>query len=169
MNDHARPPIDWPWIVAGGLLIALGDMSFATSVWFTWTLDGLAKVFRSIAAGVLGQASAQGGTPAALLGVALHVAMATTFVLVYTLVARHVPRLLERLFVFGIAYGVLLYVVMNFVVMPLSRIGRSPTLAHPDWIVLSVLVHMVFGVICVACARRELGQQRQARTVRVAG
>ena len=45
---------------------------------------------------------------------------------------------------------------MNFVVMPLSRIGQSPTFAHMDWIVLSVLAHMVFGVICVVFARRAL-------------
>jgi hypothetical protein len=148
--------IHWPDVLVGGLLVALGDMAFATTLWFSWDLEGIARVFRSIAAGVLGPGSAQGGAVAAWLGVGLHVAMATSFVLAYTLAAFRLPRLLEHPVRNGIAYGVLLYVVMNFVVMPLSRIGRSPSFAHPDWIALSVLAHMLFGLICVAFARRAL-------------
>ena len=66
----------WPDVLYGGLLVALGDMAFATTLWFSWDLDGLGRMFRSIAAGVLGPASAGGGAPAAWLGVGLHVAMA---------------------------------------------------------------------------------------------
>jgi hypothetical protein len=38
----------------------------------------------------------------------------------------------------------------------LSRVDAHPTLQHPDWIILSILAHMVFGVICVLFARRAL-------------
>jgi hypothetical protein len=41
-------------------------------------------------------------------------------------------------------------------VLPLSRVDAHPTLAHPDWIILSILAHMVFGVVCVLFARRAL-------------
>ena len=150
----------WPEVLYGGLLIALGDMAFATSLWFSWDLDGLARMFRSIAAGVLGPASAGGGAPAAWLGVGLHVAMASSFVLAYTLAAWRMPRLLQHPARHGIAYGLLLYVVMNFVVMPLSRIGSSPTFAHLDWITMSLIAHMVFGVICVVFAGRALRHRR---------
>jgi hypothetical protein len=51
---------------------------------------------------------------------------------------------------------VVIYVVMNFVVMPLSRVGGSPTFKHPDWIAYSVLAHLVFGTIAVLFARRAL-------------
>jgi len=146
----------WPDVLYGGLLVALGDMAFATTLWFSWDLDGLARMFRSIAAGVLGPASAGGGAPAAWLGVGLHVAMASSFVLAYTLAGRRMPRLLRHPIRNGIAYGVLLYVAMNFVVMPLSRIGSSPTFAHLDWITMSVVAHMVFGIICVIFAGRAL-------------
>jgi len=105
---------------------------------------------------VLGQASYDGGTQSAVLGAVLHVLMATAFVAIYTLVARRHPSLLARPVVLGVLYGVVLYVVMNFVVMPLSRVGRSPSFAHPDWITYAVLAHMLFGVICVLFARRAL-------------
>jgi len=146
----------WPDVLYGGLLVALGDMAFATTLWFSWDLGGLGRMFRSIAAGVLGPASAGGGAPAAWLGVGLHVAMASSFVLAYTLAGRRMPRLLRHPIRNGIAYGVLLYVAMNFVVMPLSRIGSSPTFAHLDWITMSVVAHMVFGIICVVFAGRAL-------------
>lgn len=149
--------IDWRPIAAGGLLVAAGDIAFATSWWFSWTARGLLAVFQSIAVGVLGQASFEGGMSSALLGAVLHLFMATTFVAVYALAARRVPAILRRPFAYGPLYGVLLYIVMNFVVMPLSRVGRSPSLAHLDSIAASVVAHMAFGIVCVAFARRALG------------
>jgi len=119
-------------------------------------VPGLVKLFQTIAVGVLGKASYEGGVAAAWLGAGLHVFMATLFVVVYTLVARRVPKLLDRPLVHGPLYGVVLYAVMNFVVMPLSRVHAHPTLAHVDWIVLSIAAHMVFGVVCVLFARRAL-------------
>ena len=150
------PRIVWIPVVVGGLLVALGDFIFATTLWFSWDAEGLKRCFQTIAVGVLGQASYAGGTQSAMLGAVLHVLMATAFVAIYTLIARRYPSLLSRPVVLGVLYGVVLYIVMNFVVMPLSRVGRSPSFAHPDWIAYAVLAHMLFGVICVLFARRAL-------------
>ena len=149
-------PIDWSQVFLGGLLIAAGDIAFATTVWFSWDIAGLIRVFQSIAVGVLGKASLEGGVPAALLGAVLHVFMATMFVIACTLVARRVPDLLKKPYVYGPPYGVLLYIIMNFVVMPLSRVGASPSFKHLDTIAMSVVAHMVFGTICMLFARRAL-------------
>ncbi|GAA0708538.1 hypothetical protein [Dokdonella soli] len=148
--------LDWPQVFLGGLLIALGDMAFAITVWFSWNATGFVQVFQTIAVGVLGKASYEGGVPSAVLGAALHLFMASMFVVIYASVARRVPALLRRPFVLGPAYGVVLYIVMNFVVMPLSRVGRAPSLTHMDTIAYSVVAHMVFGVIAVLFARRAL-------------
>ena len=149
-------PIDWSQVFLGGLLIAAGDIAFATTVWFSWDVAGFIRVFQSIAVGVLGKASLEGGVPAALLGAVLHVFMATMFVVACTLVARRVPALLRKPYVYGPPYGVLLYIIMNFVVMPLSRVGASPSFKHLDTIAMSVVAHMVFGTICMLFARRAL-------------
>lgn len=159
MSLHVQRPVEWLQVVLGGLIVAIGDIAFATSVWFSWDAAGIEKVFQTIAVGVLGKASYDGGIQAALLGASLHVLMATSFVVIYTLAARRSPGLLRRPFVLGLLYGVVLYVVMNFVVMPLSRVGRSPSLAHLDTITLSVIAHMVFGVVCVLFARRALARR----------
>ena len=116
-----QPSTNWLQVVYGGLIIAVGDMIFAVTLWFTWNAAGLVKVFQTIAVGVLGKDSYQGGIAAALLGAALHLFMATMFVAAYTLAGQRAPALLRKPFVVGPLYGVLLYAIMNFVVMPLSR------------------------------------------------
>ncbi|QSX76167.1 hypothetical protein HIV01_006650 [Lysobacter arenosi] len=158
MSLHSHRSVEWLQVVIGGLIVAIGDICFATTVWFSWDAAGIEKVFQTIAVGVLGKASYEGGLQSALLGAALHVLMATSFVVIYTLVARRVPALLRSPYLLGAAYGVVLYVVMNFVVMPLSRVGRSPSFEHLDWIIASVIAHMVFGVVCVLFARRALAR-----------
>lgn len=159
---HTSPSIRLLPVLVGGLAVAAGDVTLAMSLWFSWTPAGVERLFQTIAVGVLGKASFDGGIGSALLGALLHVTMATTFVLVYTVASRRAPRLLERPVRNGALYGLLLYVVMNFVVMPLSRVGRSPSFEHPDWIGISVLGHLVFGMVCVLAAQRALGRAHPA-------
>lgn len=156
----AHPSPAWSQVLLGGLVIAAGDIAFAISVWFKWDLAGLQRVFQSIAVGVLGRASFQGGVHSALLGAALHLFIATMFVVAAVVVGRRVPRILQQPYTYGPAYGVLLYVIMNFVVMPLSRVGATPSFSRPWPIVLSILAHMVFGTIALWFARRALSAAR---------
>lgn len=146
----------WLQVFWGGLIVAVADIIFATTVWFTWSVSGLITVFQAIAVGVLGKASYDGGVATAALGAGLQLFMATMFVAAYTLVGRRVPALLHKPFVYGPLYGVLLYVIMNFVVMPLSRVGTMPSLERVDRVVVVVVAHMVFGVVCALFARRAL-------------
>ncbi|MEO8366881.1 MAG: hypothetical protein ABI538_11790 [Pseudoxanthomonas sp.] len=149
-----RRPIDWKQAVYGGLLIALGDALFAIAVWFEWTTKGLTQVFQSVAVGVLGKGSYEGGTATALLGAGLHVAMAIVFVAICIALSFRFRLLMEKPVASGLLYGVGLYVVMNFVVMPLSRVDASPSFKHLDTMAMSVAAHMLFGVVCTLFARR---------------
>lgn len=154
--DNARRSLAWSQVLLGGLLVAAADIAFATTYWFSWTAAGLLEVFQAIAVGVLGKASFEGGVATALLGAGLQWFMAAMFVLVYALVGRRVPALLRRPFVYGLPYGLVLYVVMNFVVMPLSRVGASPSLEHPGRLVPVVVAHLVFGVASAWFAGRAV-------------
>jgi hypothetical protein len=156
MITTATPPrsIGWKQAVYGGLLIALGDALFAIAVWFEWTIKGLTQVFQSIAVGVLGRASYEGGTASALLGAGLHVAMAIAFVAICIALSFRFRLLVEKPVASGLLYGLGLYVAMNFVVMPLSRVDASPSFKHPDTMAMSVAAHMLFGVVCTLFARR---------------
>lgn len=154
--DLARRSLSWSQVLLGGLIVAVADIAFAITYWFSWTASGLVQVFQAIAVGALGKASYDGGLATALLGAGLQWFMASMFVLVYALVGKRVPALLRRPFVYGVPYGLVLYVVMNFVVMPLSRVGASPSLEHPGRLVPVVVAHMAFGVVCVWFAGRAL-------------
>jgi len=135
------------WLVLGGLVVGTTDLAFA---WIFWQSHGvgLARILQSVAAGLLGGASFKGGMASALLGAGLHYAIATMFVLAYRLAGlrRHPVAC-------GLVYGVLLYLVMNFVVVPLSAAG-TPGFGNVPWVASSVAMHAVFGVMCALFARR---------------
>lgn len=100
-----------------------------------------ARIFRGIAAGVLGPAAATGGTPAALLGVVLHFTVALGIVTSYVAACRVLPALSRRPFLFGPLFGIVAYFVMNLVVIPLSAIGavRLTTFGMTNGLIIHAL------------------------------
>ena len=101
------------------------------------------RIFQSIAAGLLGRPAFSGGLATAALGVALHFFIACAIVTVAVIAARRMPLLPRSPVLAGLIYGVGVYVVMNYVVLPLSNAGAT----SPSGIVLvnGLLIHM-FGV-----------------------
>jgi hypothetical protein len=113
----------------GGGVAGLLDAVYATVLWGFILGDNPAGVWQSVAAGLLGKASYQGGNATASLGLALHVFIAFVMALVYVRASRSLPVLVRRPLTMGILYGVVLYLVMNFLVVPLSAIGfHAPSL-----------------------------------------
>jgi hypothetical protein len=105
-----------------------------------------ARIFQGIAAGVLGRAAAvQGGTRTALLGVLLHFFIAFGIVTTFYVVSRKARVLTRHAILSGILYGLAVYVIMNYVVIPLSaippRTAATPTAVHVN----GLLIH-AFGV-----------------------
>src|SRR5882672_8487844 len=99
------------------------------------TLDGLdacivslvrgsnpARMFRGVAYGLLGPAALQGSWGTSLLGLCIHVFVATMAVTIYFLVSRRVPLLRKYPLICGPIYGLIVYTVMYCLVMPLSMI-----------------------------------------------
>jgi hypothetical protein len=143
------------YVLGGGLIAGTLDIAYA---WLFWSLRAgvtAQRIFQSVAAGLLGRESFAGGARTAALGLGLHFFIATTMSIVYFLVARRVELLRRRVFLCGASYGLLLYAVMNYVVLPLSAAGRGSR--EPLWVVLSILVHIFFvGVPIAFAASRAL-------------
>ena len=125
--------------MAGGLLAGTLDIVYACVFWAVRADIPPTRIFQSVAAGLLGEASFQGGASTAALGLFLHFLIACTMALVYYVAARRWPVFARRPVPLGVAYGLLLYVVMNLVVVPLS--AASPGSRDPTWIALTVAVH----------------------------
>lgn len=114
-------------IVQGGLVGGALDILYAFIVYGPLTL-GLrpTQVLQSVAAGWLGREAAMaGGAPTALLGLATHFGIAIAMAAIFVAAARRCPALIARPVLWGLLYGVLLYIGMNYVVAPLSAAGAS--------------------------------------------
>jgi hypothetical protein len=143
------------YIVSGGLIAGTLDIAYACIYWAIEASVPAQRIFQSVAAGLLGEASFQGGAATAALGLALHYFIATSMSLAYYLVAVRRPALVRRPVAYGVAYGLLLYVIMNYIVMPLSAAGAGSK--DRLWIALTVAVHaLLVGVPIALCARRAL-------------
>ena len=147
----------WAWIALGGLVIGTLDLLFA---WGFWAAKGatFVGILQSIAAGWYGKASHSMGATSAWVGALSHYAIATAFVAAYWLAARRLAALLKRPVLLGAVYGLLLYVIMNFIVLPLSAAGM-PKFDNVPWVASSILAHMVFGVLSALVAVRASGRQ----------
>lgn len=132
-------------ILAGGLLAGLIDITYAC-VFYGLMYDVPAmRIFQSVAAGWIGRDAARaGGVETAALGLASHFLITTAMAAAYVLVSRRLRILAERPLVFGPLYGLFLYGLMNFVVVPLSN-APAPAFTAVWPIVTGVLVH-AFGV-----------------------
>jgi hypothetical protein len=138
----------------GGGIGGLLDCIYATVTWGFILGDDPAGVWQSVAAGLLGKASYQGGAATAALGLALHFFIAFVMALVYVRASRRLPVLSARPWIMGMLYGAVLFLVMNFVVVPLSAIGfHAPKLMGA---IRTIIPHvlLVGPAIALVTARR---------------
>lgn len=115
------------------------------------------RILQSIASGLLGRAAYQGGWATALLGLLLHFVIAFGIVAAFFLAARLLPWLHRHPFLYGAIYGVLAYLAMNKVVVPLSAAAGSGPTPTPV-LVNGLLIHM-FGVGIPAALAARAGQK----------
>jgi hypothetical protein len=113
-------------IFLGGLIAGTLDLTAACV--YSWLRANVSPitVFQFIASGVLGRESFTGGAKSAVLGVALHFLIATVATAVFYFASRKWLFLVERPIVAGLLYGIPVYLVMNFVVLPLSQVQQRP-------------------------------------------
>jgi hypothetical protein len=139
-----------PWSAAkaigvGGL--AVGILDALDAIVFFGLRSGATPqgIFRGIAGGLVGRATARaGGAGIACVGVLCHFFIAFSIVTVYYVASRRLRVLAQHPFIFGPLYGIAAYFVMNKVVIPLSALGAG---AAPPWPVFvnGLLIH-AFGV-----------------------
>lgn len=129
-------------IIYGGLVVGTLDLLDAV-IFFGARGVAPIRIFQSIAAGAHGRAAFQGGWHAAALGIAFHFIIAFLIVTAACLIARQAPTLMQQPVAFGIVYGITVYFVMNYVVIPLSATTRG-AFVWPVFI-NGILIH-AFGV-----------------------
>lgn len=107
-------------VAIGSLAVATLDMLDCIVVYGLLRGVTATQCFQGVASGLLGRASFQGGWATVLLGGVLHLFNATVIVCVYFLASKRIPLLTRRPVLSAVLYGCLVFIVMNFVVVPLS-------------------------------------------------
>lgn len=158
MEEISAAPRPWVFapVLIGGLVAGTLDITYACVFWALRGGTPPLRIFQSVAKGVLGASTFKGGAATAALGLFLHFFIAITMSIVYYLVARRWTTLVERPLMFGAAYGLVLYGVMNYIVVPLS-LARGGGSGGALWVWLSIVVHMfLIGVPIAFFTRRAI-------------
>ena len=139
-------------ILLGGLVAGTLDIGAAALI----NRVSPVLIAHYIASGVLGKAAFAVGAPAAYLGLLLQWAMSIVIAAIYWFVTGRMPRLRAKWWLGGLLAGGVIFLVMNFIVMPFSA---APITLHEVIARLrlakaaeNLLAMFVFGLIVAYCA-----------------
>lgn len=130
-------------MVLAGLVAGTLDIlaAFASYVSKGATVEGILKY---IASGLFGAAAMQGGTAMVWTGLLCHFALTTAMAAIFLGAALKYGALLDRPWLWGSVYGLLTWVAMVYVVVPLSAV---PGWKLPEgWSIVSGLMSHIFYV-----------------------
>jgi hypothetical protein len=147
-RSSAFPCVLLATVVAGCL-----DISSAFVIYIVRGI-GIPRGLRGIASGLLGREMAlQGGWETSLLGLALHFFIMFCVVVAFYLVSRAVPWVIQHPLISGLIYGPLVYLVMYWVVVPLSRIGPRPHSLSNDSLAIAIHIFLIGLPIALIVSR----------------
>lgn len=110
-------------------------------------------ICRFIAGGLLGRGALDAGAWVVALGLGLQWAMSIAIAAIYVLAGERLQALRRNWALFGVLYGVPVYFVMEYVVVPLSAWRRFPTF-EPLSFAENMAAMMLFGLIVAFFASR---------------
>jgi len=131
-------------ILWGGLICGAMDITAAVVVYGLVWGRGAIRILQSVASGLLGSVSYDGGLITALLGLLLHFCIAFGAATVFYLASRKITVLLKLPVLSGILYGIAVYFFMQLVVVPLSAYPHNIT-----FLPRSVLTGLAIHILCV--------------------
>jgi hypothetical protein len=115
-------------------------------------------IWQSVASGLLGPAAYEGGMSTAVAGGLLHFGIMACAALTFYLLSRRWPSLVQRPFVWGPLFGVGVFIVMNYIVVPLSAIGHTFE-RPPSRFIGELFSHVVFVGLPIAWFASRAGRR----------
>ncbi len=154
-------PVIWGLFVGGTIAGAL-DILFAIS-WAGYNGMAPAHLLQVVASGALGNEAFSGGAFTAALGLAFHFALSYLWAAVFLVAAWRIPALLNRPVISGIVFGVVVFLTMRLVVLPLSAFP-FPVSFKPLGASLDLLSHMfLFGLpIAVSASKTAIAGRHKS-------
>jgi hypothetical protein len=140
-------------LLAAALLAGTLDMIGAT---LQFILNGgrePGRIWRYVASGAFGPSARKGGTEMVVYGLLFHYFIAFTWTLIFFLVFSRLGFAIQFPILAGVLYGILVWLGMNFVVVPLSHIGSFPVHLKSSLIGAGILV-LAIGIPVSLMAHR---------------
>lgn len=154
----AATPKAFQTIVFGGLSVGILDGLAAT---VNAGIRGITpdRVFQYISSGLLGKDSFEGGAATVILGILLHFVIAFGVATVFYLLSSNLPVLIRYALIAGPLYGVAVYFMMGYVIVPLSRVTQPSFTIRG--LVTGIIIHMLFVGTPVALWARRSAKTKQ--------
>lgn len=144
----------------GLCLLIAGTLDISDALIF-YGLRGVSSVrlLQNIASALLGPSAFHGGLSTAALGLAIHYTITLFWATLFLLAASGVAFLTRYAILSGIIYGGIIYVLMNYVVLPLTRVAGHNH--HPAPIVLAnaILALLLFMGLPIALIARRFSRE----------
>ena len=110
------------WLVGGTFDITMASIYYPLKYNITQIL-----LLQNIASGVFGERAFSGGLRMAVLGLAFHYCIAFFWTIIFFISYTAIEIFRRNWFITGMAYGLVVWLVMNLVVLPMSNVSRSPS------------------------------------------
>jgi uncharacterized membrane protein YagU involved in acid resistance len=137
-------------ILIGGVIAGALDILYACIHYGVALGASPARVCQSVASGILGKdAAVAGGLETAALGLGLHFMMAIMMSGFFVLLASRIAVLARYAWITGPIYGLGLYFVMNYVVVPLSNAAHNGA-PEGQFLVGALFTHIVLVGLPIA-------------------
>ena len=146
-------------VLLAGATAATLDLMFAFSFYGVTAGVSPIRILQSIASGVFGMASFSGGIAAATFGLVAHYVILIVAAALYYAASLRLVALTRHAAACGLLFGIAIYGVMHYVVLPLSAAPKFKN--TPLSVSSEFLMHLVLGLSIAAIVRagsRSIGQ-----------
>lgn len=113
-------------ILKAGLIAGILDATAASINYKIATGNNPIKVWKFVASGFFGKAALTGGTSFAIWGFIFHMLIAATFAALFFFIYPHVKFLSKNKVLTGLFYGIIVWMIMNLIIVPLSHTPKFP-------------------------------------------
>lgn len=142
-TPHPIPKISLRIILLTGLLVATLDILAAFVDYYINTGKNPSGVLKFIASAVIGKTAFSGGSGTIIMGLFFHYFIAFSFTFLFFWLYSRISLMRKNWIVTGIIYGVVIWTVMNFIVMPLSNTPHLPFKAVRMIKAVLILIFMI--------------------------
>jgi len=122
-----------------------------------------ARLLQSIASHLIGRSAFNGGLRDAMLGLALHYLIAAFWICTFVIAAQLFSVLIRRPIISGAIYGLFIYFVMNFLILP-HTLNAAPLSRDPFNLLNGVFALVIFMGVFVALCNQRFARDSQSST-----